>query len=91
MANDIQTLLENAIQSLINDGKEPTTALIKSRLSQPVPMPVIISALQSWKRTKKVPGYTQIQPEQTLEQRVAALEEQVKNLTEQLNQLASNK
>ncbi len=97
MANEIQALLETAILSLVEEGKEPSTALIKSRLTQPVPMPVIISALQSWKRTRKVPGYTQVKPQENTEQRVAqleartqSLEAQVKALTEQLALLQQN-
>nr|WP_086939087.1 hypothetical protein [Thaumasiovibrio occultus] len=87
MANNIQALLTDAIHSLVSEGKEPTTALIKARLAQPVPMPVILSALQSWKRTKKVPGYTQVTAQSTLEDRVAELEAQVRQLTERLNAL----
>ncbi|WP_413113756.1 hypothetical protein [Thaumasiovibrio sp. DFM-14] len=87
MANEIQRQLEMAIQSLVQEGKEPTTALVRARLTQSIPMPVILSALQSWKRTKTVPGYTQVKEEITLEKRVEMLEKQVKLLTEKLNAL----
>lgn len=33
---------------LANDGKVPSVALIKSRLSQTVPLPKIISSLKTW-------------------------------------------
>lgn len=33
---------------LANDGKKPTVALIKAKLSEPVPLPQIISTMKSW-------------------------------------------
>lgn len=33
---------------LANAGKKPTVALIKAKLSSPVPLPQMISALRSW-------------------------------------------
>ncbi len=33
---------------LANQGKKPSVALIKTRLSQSVPLPTIISVLKSW-------------------------------------------
>ncbi|WP_448567502.1 hypothetical protein [Thalassotalea ganghwensis] len=33
---------------LANQGKKPTVALIKPKLSQPVPLPSIVSALKTW-------------------------------------------
>lgn len=33
---------------LANQGKKPTVALIKAKLSQPAPLPTIISTLKSW-------------------------------------------
>lgn len=50
MQTDYTAMLEQAIHSLIADGKEPSVALIKSRLTGAVPMPLIISALQRWKK-----------------------------------------
>ena len=34
---------------LANEGKKPTVALVKNKLSSPTPLPTIISALKSWK------------------------------------------
>ena len=34
--------------SLANQGKKPTVALVKTKLTQPAPLPVIISVLKSW-------------------------------------------
>ena len=33
---------------LANEGRNPTVALIKSKLNQPAPLPTIISTLKSW-------------------------------------------
>jgi hypothetical protein len=33
---------------LANDGKKPSVALIKAKLSSPVPLPQIIASLKSW-------------------------------------------
>ena len=33
---------------LANEGKKPSVALIKQRLSQPVPLPNIVSVLKNW-------------------------------------------
>ncbi len=42
---------------LANKGQKPTVALIKTRLSQPVPLPKIISVLKSWQHQ---PEFTQV-------------------------------
>lgn len=39
----------DAIKALLEEGKTPTVALTKNRLSQPVPMPVIIAAVSQYK------------------------------------------
>ncbi|MGO2012832.1 MAG: hypothetical protein ACTJH9_00325 [Pseudoalteromonas sp.] len=39
----------DAIKNLLHEGKVPTVALTKSKLSQAVPMPVIIAAVSQYK------------------------------------------
>lgn len=39
---------------LHTDGKTPSVALIRARLSTPTPLPVIIKALQQWKLTPEL-------------------------------------
>ncbi|PKF51485.1 DUF5320 domain-containing protein [Enterovibrio nigricans] len=87
MSTDFTRLLEKAIGSLVNDGKEPSIALIKSRLSAPVPMPLIISALQRWKKSGTVPKVEKVDAPKDADARIAELEQQVKTLTERLNAL----
>ncbi|WP_325891859.1 DUF5320 domain-containing protein [Grimontia sp. NTOU-MAR1] len=87
MSTDFTPLLEQAIQSLVNEGKEPTVALIKSRLASPVPMPLVISALQRWKKSGTVPKVELVKKKDGAETRIKALEEEVKALTERLEAL----
>lgn len=53
MTSAISQDLQQAIQSLVSEGKQPSVALMKARLAQNVPMPIIIQALQSWKKNAK--------------------------------------
>ncbi|OAN14014.1 hypothetical protein A3K86_12440 [Photobacterium jeanii] len=85
--SDISQDLEQAISSLVAEGKEPSVALIKARLASPLPMPVIIKALQSWKKNAKVPKIEKTTPTLTSEQRIEQLEQQVAALTARINQL----
>ena len=39
----------DAIKTLLDEGKTPTVALTKSKLAQPMPMPVIIAAVSQYK------------------------------------------
>ncbi|MEJ2766630.1 hypothetical protein VV869_21990, partial [Photobacterium sp. MCCC 1A19761] len=87
MSSEITQALEQAIAALIAEGKEPSVALIKSRLSRPLPMPLIIQALQAWRKSAKVPKIEQCAAPQTQEARIAQLEQQVADLTARLAQL----
>ncbi|WP_404339372.1 hypothetical protein [Pseudoalteromonas mariniglutinosa] len=39
----------DAIKALLDEGKIPTVALTKSKLTQPMPMPVVIAAVSQYK------------------------------------------
>lgn len=74
-------------QQLSEEGKEPSVALIKARLSKPAPMPLVIGGLKQWRANPNVKLENKSEeqdssntPTQTLEQRVGALEEEVKEL-----------
>ena len=45
----MNSVVFDAIQVLLDEGKTPTDALTKSRLAQPVPMPMIIAAVSQYK------------------------------------------
>lgn len=47
-----QDVLFQIADALAREGKEPSVALIKSRLPEPRPIPEIISALQRWRSQK---------------------------------------
>jgi len=89
MSSEITQALEGAITSLIAEGKEPSVALIKSRLVDPLPMPLIIKALQAWKKNAKIPKIEKSAPALTQEERIKQLEQQVAALNDRLDQLES--
>jgi len=47
---------------LADQGKKPSVALVKTRLSQPVPLPTLISVLKSWQHQ---PNYQTKEPQNT--------------------------
>ena len=74
-------------QQLSKEGKEPSVALVKSRLGQPLPMPLIIAGIKQWRANPnaELPQNTEATPSdsaptQSLEQRVDTLEQEVKEL-----------
>ena len=79
--------LENAIGSLISEGKEPSVALIKSRLANPLPIPVIIKALQAWKKNAKVPTIEKQTKALTADERITQLEQQIITISTRLAKL----
>ena len=90
MSSEITQALEQAINSLVAEGKEPSVALIKSRLANPLPMQLIIKALQAWKKNAKVPKIEKTEPTISMEERVKQLEQQVATLTARIEQLENS-
>jgi uncharacterized protein YceH (UPF0502 family) len=84
---DITAELEAVIQSLADQGKEPTVALVKARLKSTVPMPAIIATIKSWKSSARVPKLEVGVKEASSDARIAALEAQVAELTKRLEEL----
>ncbi len=87
---DITQELKAIIAQLVEEGKEPSVALVKARLSQPVPMPAIISTIKSWKTSKRVPK-VEVTAAASLsaEQRIEQLEQQVAALLQRVARLES--
>jgi len=56
----------DAIKVLLDEGKIPTVALTKSRLAQPVPMPVIIAAVSQYKNNPDSIHNLMKNPEQSI-------------------------
>jgi len=72
-------------QQLAKQGKTPSVALIKARMTTKVSMQAVIKAIQLWKQNPNVelaPGQTPSEsaPPASLEQRVAQLEKEVATL-----------
>lgn len=81
---NISQIIEQAIHSLLQENKEPSVALIKNKLSEPVPMPLIIKALQAWKQTGRLPKIVKEEKPIDLELRITELENQIKILNKRL-------
>ncbi|WP_024872482.1 hypothetical protein [Tolumonas lignilytica] len=84
---------------LAANGQTPTTALVKARLRQPVPMATLISAIQRWKQDPQayqslgMPGQTEnASAENTAaentEPSLERLQQQVEQLQQQVIMLA---
>ncbi|WP_026970317.1 hypothetical protein [Aliagarivorans marinus] len=91
-----QELVLQAIKSLVDDGHQPTLALVKSRLAKRLPMPMVIEGLNAYKRNPKVleqlPAAAAEQPasdsnEPVLAQRVSQLEAQLAEMVERIKKL----
>ena len=72
--------LQKILQDLTDEGKKPTTALVRSRLTTQVPMPAIIAAVKSFKSTSSIPKIEVKDTPLTADERIAQLELQVKEL-----------
>ncbi|GDY25673.1 hypothetical protein AHAT_15630 [Agarivorans sp. Toyoura001] len=93
-----QQIVLLAIKSLVDDNKQPTLALVKGRLSSRQPMPLVIEAINAFKRDPSIiEGLTPAEPTVvastntlSLEKRVAELESQVAFLLKRVTQLEAN-
>ncbi|MEC6816361.1 hypothetical protein [Photobacterium toruni] len=83
--------IEQVIASLVAEKKQPSTALIKARLTTPLPIPVIIKALQAWQKNAKVPYIEKQQLVLTSEQRIEQLEQQILSLSTRLARLEADR
>jgi len=63
--NDEIIILANRIA---NDGKKPTVALVKGKLTTKVPLPAIISALKTWQHDPSFIALPQQEPNIKAEQ-----------------------
>ena len=85
--SDINDELKQALTSLTNEGKELSVAKIKARLTTSLPIPVIIQALQAWKKNQRIPEITTTSAPMTPEMRITELEAQIQKLTKRIEQL----
>ncbi|GLO60160.1 hypothetical protein MACH09_06680 [Vibrio sp. MACH09] len=87
MTKDVSAEIEKALQLLTDSGKQPTVALVKSRLTSNVPMPAIIAAIKSWKGNKSVPKIEVTDTPLSADDKIAQLEEKIVALTKRIEML----
>lgn len=87
LTKDVTQELEAILTSLHHEGKEPSVALVKARLSTSVPMPALITIIKSWKSAHRVPKVEVTAPSTTENDRLSALEQQVAELTQRVHAL----
>lgn len=88
LTKDVTQELEAILTSLHNEGKEPSVALVKARLSTPVPMPALITTIKSWKSANRVPK-VEIAAQTSDMDRIQILEKQVAELSQRILALES--
>ncbi|MDG3088878.1 hypothetical protein P7F88_23555 [Vibrio hannami] len=85
---NVSSEIEKVLQELANQNKQPTVALVKARLTTPVPMPAIIAAIKSWKNSSRIPKIeVAAKTDKTSEQRIEELEVQVQQLLSRIEAL----
>jgi len=87
LTQDVSQELKDVLEQLHQEGKEPTVALVKARLSTPIPMPALITALKSWKSANRVPKVEIAAQQQSDQDRISELEKQVAELQQRLTAL----
>lgn len=89
---DVSSEITAVLEELSRQGKTPTVALVKARLTTPVPMPAIIAAIKSWKSASRVPKIeVAAQTEPASEQRIAELEQQLAALIARVEKLEAER
>ncbi|WGW01851.1 hypothetical protein QF117_09635 [Vibrio sp. YMD68] len=87
LTQNVTDELTSILSSLAKEGKEPTVALVKARLSSSVPIPALITAIKSWKNSNRVPK-VEVAVANTLEQdKIAHLEQQINQLIQRVTVL----
>ncbi len=87
LTQDVTKELEAVMEQLQQEGKEPSTALVKARMKTPVPMPALITVIKSWKSANRIPK-VEVKASVTKEEdRLTALENTVAKLTARIEEL----
>ena len=81
LTKDVSEELKSVLEGLQAQGKEPTVALVKARMSTSVPMPALITTIKSWKSANRVPKVEVATQEEPALDRVNQLEKQILELT----------
>ena len=90
LTQDVSQELKDILEQLHTEGKEPTVALVKARLSTSVPMPALITTLKSWKSSNRVPKIEVAAKTGSNDQdRIKQLEQEVAQLNQRIAALES--
>ncbi|WCP67884.1 hypothetical protein LYZ37_03960 [Vibrio tubiashii] len=90
LTQDVSQELKDILEQLHAEGKEPTVALVKARLSTSVPMPALITTLKSWKSSNRVPKVeVAAKTESNDQDRIKQLEQEVAQLNQRIAALES--
>ncbi|MEZ9907662.1 hypothetical protein AB4371_04100 [Vibrio sp. 10N.261.51.A3] len=81
LTKDVSEELKSVLEGLQAQGKEPTVALVKARMSTSVPMPALITTIKSWKSANRVPKVEVAAQAEPALDRVSQLEKQILELT----------
>lgn len=81
LTKDVSEELKSVLEGLQAQGKEPTVALVKARMSTSVPMPALIMTIKSWKSANRVPKVEVATQAEPALDRVSQLEKQILELT----------
>lgn len=81
LTKDVSEELKSVLEGLQAQGKEPTVALVKARMSTPVPMPALITTIKSWKNANRVPKVEVAAQQEPEVDRIGQLEKQILELT----------
>ncbi len=87
LTQNVTKELESVLSSLQQQGKEPTVALVKSRLSTNIPMPALITAIKSWKNANRVPKVEVAAKVASEADRLTLLEQTITTLTQRIEEL----
>ena len=81
LTKDVSEELKSVLEGLQAQGKEPTVALVKARMSTSVPMPALIATIKSWKSANRVPKVEVAAQQEPEVDRIGQLEKQILELT----------
>lgn len=87
LTKDVSEELKSVLEGLQAQGKEPTVALVKARMSTSVPMPALITTIKSWKSANRAPKVEVATQEEPALDRVSQLEKQILELTARITTL----
>ena len=84
LTQDVSQELKEVLEALQKEGKEPTVALVKARMSTSVPMPALITTIKSWKSSNRVPKVEIAATTESEADKISRLEKEIAELKQRL-------